>query len=572
MARSPDIDPVATTELLPGAPAELPAPSGVDGLVERLAPLGERFGVPRADIDAMLEPWRWRAVWGATLAAMAASAGMRPWLYGRGEILSNDVSFQLKWVLLIVFMVLGGMAGDLYGRRRLLIASLSGITVSCLLAMFSTSSVGLYTALSLVSALCGAVALPLTLAVLRTSLQQQVMGIGVVLYMGGYCIGIALPYLGSALGWWLGPAYATVPLVLAAAVALDSVSAYAPVDGPVTVRRGDLVAAALLVLAMGCLALGVQHAGAQDTSGAVALAWFVAGMVGLVAFAVWQSRLPTPALDLRCFRQRWFVAALLAGAVVSFSLQISWRAALLLLITLIGQVTTQEVLRIVLFGLIGAGVGMGVSALYSSKVNGGHLMASGIIAMSVGMFGVGLVVWRDVHIMWLILPVALVAGGLVLGNLLRTLVIVAGVPLRSAGSAAGLLNGVGFLGGLFAPLIFRPLVTAVTTSQVTSTLDDYGLAPEQLASATASLTGSWTELLELLRAAPPEVVQSLAVGFQAAMRSSLLILTLLVGTLLAVSAVSIWIAWRGQDTPLWPPKSAETIAPAADADAVAGTA
>jgi hypothetical protein len=565
MASFPTAEPLAATELVPGAPAETPTPTGMDGLIERLAPLGERFGIPRADIDAMVEPWRWRAVWGATMAAMAASAAMRPWVYSRGEI-TSDVSYHLKWVLLIIFMVMGGMAGDLYGHRRLLIASLTGVTVSCLLAMLSTSSVGIYTAMSLVAALCGAVALPLTLAVLRTSLQQQVMGIGVVLYMSGYCVGMVLPYLGSALGWWLGPAYSMVPLVLAAAVALDSVSAYSPVDGPVTVRRGDLVAAALLVLAMGCMALGVQHASAEDTSAAVSLAWFVAGMAGLVAFAWWQGRLPTPALDLRCFRQHWFVAGLLAGGVVSFSLQISWRAALLLLITLIGQVTLQEVLRIVVFGLIGAGAGMGASALLSSRVNGGHLMASGITAMSVGMFGVGLIVWRDVHIMWLILPVALVSGGLVLGNLLRTLVIVAGVPLRSAGSAAGLLNGVGFLGGLFAPLVFRPLVTEVTTDQVTSALGAHGLAPEQIASGSASFTATWTELLRQLTQAEADVLRSVAVGFQTAMRDSLLLLTLFVGILLAVAAATIWIAWRGQDTPLWPPKSAETIAPAPEGE------
>jgi hypothetical protein len=424
--------------------------------------------------------------------------------------------------------------------------------------------------LEMLVAVFAAVALPLTLAVVRTAVQQRLLGIAVLVYMGGYCVGMLLPHLGTALGAWLGPAYTFVPIVLAAAIGLDSLSAHAPADPPVRVRQGDLVTAALFVIGIGIEVLAVQHLAAPDTQAAVGLAWLAVGLLALVCCVWWQNRLPEPALDLSRLRQRWFLAALFSGAVVAFGLQFAWRAALLLVVGLIGTATVQEMVVLTLVALLGAGVGVGVSALMSSRMNGGHLMAAGIMAMGVGMLGVAGVFRLGSAVMWLAPMLALVGGGLVLANTLRTLVIVAGVSERSVGTASGLLDGVGYFGGMLAGLIVAPLVAAVTLPAFEATLLAEGASAEAVAAATASMKQALAVTLGASLGVVPTSAQ-VAVGpaFIGAVQAGLVVLSLLTGLALVGAAAVIWVAWRGRDTPLWPPPPMPEVAPPSHALAAA---
>jgi hypothetical protein len=548
--------PLGTRPVIPPASDATAAtpevPEALGGVMGHLTPLAAKVGMTEADVYGMVESWRWRATWGATLGAMGAVAAMHMFVYGYGSGHSSYSIGQsdVRWLVLIVFMVLGGMLGDLFGHRRLLIGSLSVVTACSMLASFYQSQPTMLASLRFVAAVFGAIALPLSLAVLRTSLKQQMLGIGVMVYMSGYCVGLALPHIGNLMGAWLGPQFTFVPVVLSAAVGLNAVSQYVPFDTPVVVHEGDLVAAALFILAVTGLVVGMQHAAAPDTRTVVSVAWIGMGLVSLGAFFWWQGRLPSAALDMGRFRQRWFLAALFSGAVVSFGLQLSWRAALLMLLGLIGSVTLHQVLILTLMAAVGAGVGMAMSAVFSSRVNGGHLMASGIAAMGVGLLGVAAVFHFDTPVMWLSVPVALVGGGIVLGNLLRTLVIVAGVPARSVGTAVGLLNAVGYLGGLMAPLVLRAVLRADLTSM--------GVSVDQVKQAVSIvLDQGFTAAVNAIMGGSSTPTGSLFATFQQTLQYDLIVLSTLTGLAILAAAAIVWVAWRGHDTPLWPPRGSD---------------
>jgi hypothetical protein len=533
-------------------PVPAAAPGASDRLPQPVLTALARAGIARGDVDDMLASWRWRATWGATLGAMAASAAMRVFVYagedrGPGEQLTASV----RWVILVVFMLLGGMLGDLFGRRRLLIGCLAGVTVAAVLATFSSSVPSTLFVLQLVIGLFGAMALPLTLAVVRTSLQPRMLGIGVLVYMTGYAAGFALPKVGSLLALWLGAGYDLVPLILAAGIGLDAVSAHAPLDRPIRVHQGDIVSLALFVVAMGAIALGIQHAAAEETSSLVSIALVASGFAVVGVFFWWQGRQPDPALDTQRFRERWFLSALLAGAAVSFSLQFSWRAVVALLVVLVGHATLHELVVLVVAAAVGALVGAGTSALGSSRANGGHLIAAGLGAIGVGLLGVVLVFALRPSVLWLLLPIALVTGGIVLGNMLRTLVIVAGVPARSAGTASGLLNGVGYLGGMLAPLLFRPLVLGPTYQTLAAGLAGLGLTPAQLADSAASILDATVTAIKSAAAGQPVTVGATGAVLQRSLAQGLAVALVIVGISVAVIAAAVWRSWRGHDTPLY---------------------
>jgi MFS family permease len=546
-------DPPASAAAEPAAP---PAVSPRwERLVDRATPLAARIGLGRADLVAMVESWRWRATWGATVGAMASIAAMKSFVdVAAGHGGGLDVSYNLRWVILIVFMVLGGMLGDLYGRRRLLMGALAVVTVATTLASLTADNLAMVGTLRLVSGVCGAVALPLTLALVRTSLKQQVLGVGIVVYMSGYAVGLSLPYIGRGLALWLGEAYALVPILLAGAVALDAVSEHAPHDEPVKVRQADLVGVALCIIGTACLAVGVQHATAEDTRWTVSLAWVAVGLALLALFAAWQGRRPDPALDLRRLRERWFVAALLSGAVVSFGLQASWRVALALLVDFFGQLGTGQLTTLVIAGILGALAGCGTSAALASRVNGGRLIASGIGGMAVGMLlGAALLARRpDLDLAALAIPVGLITGGLCLGTLMRTLVVVDGVPPGSAGSAAGLLDAVGYLGGIAAPVVIGTLMRPASTASLSERLAAAGATVEPVAGAPDAVRVTLGDALRgILAGNPPPGAADAAAAFQAALHDDLVLVLLVTGAGMAATAAFVWLAWRGRDRPLW---------------------
>ncbi len=519
------------------------------GLVERLAPLAARAGITSDELDGIAASWRWRATLGAALAAMGAGAalGIHSAMVSPGEA---DTDHGFLRLLLLVFMILGGVLGDMYGRRRLLMAALAVVVVGSLMASLGVSQSLATYAFTSAAAMGGAVALPLSLAQVRTSLSTRVLGLGVMVYMVGYSVGLALPSVGRLLGSWLGPAFAFAPLVLAAALGLDAVSSYAPADPPPRTGQGRLFSLLLFLLTALGLALAVQSA-IGGGAGSNTLLLVGLGVGAGVAFLWWQTRLPDPVMDVRRFRQLWFSSALLGGALVSFGLGVTWRAVLVLLVLLLGLVDLHTLLILVLAALIGAGAGFVVSSRRSQRANGGRLMAAGIATMGLGMLGVVVVAWLGATILWLAVPIALVAAGLTLASLIRTWVILSGVPEQSSGTGAGLLDFAGYFGGMLAPALMVPALSAVALDRLAEDLAAAGAPSFVVLRATASLQVVASALFEAMKGDyPTELQATVAAAYRSAIVAGLEVVLLTTAAVVLAGALVVWVGWRGRDRPV----------------------
>ena len=217
-------------------------------------------------------------------------------------------------------LLVGGSLGDRLGRRRMLLAGLTGFgATSALVALVSTP--GQFIALRAVTGVFAALVTPGTMSLLfrlfdDTTLRQRAIGIIVSVAMVGFALGPTLGGLAIAQVSWKWLILVNVPVTLTAII---GVRWGIPADDPSELRAvgGDLPGAVLsistLSLGLYTFTLGVSDGWlAVTTLGCAALA-----VLSGVLFVIRERRTSEPMLDLRLLaRPTVRGSALLQAAVM----------------------------------------------------------------------------------------------------------------------------------------------------------------------------------------------------------------------------------------------------------------
>ncbi|MFR9798075.1 MFS transporter [Streptomyces sp. MS06] len=221
------------------------------------------------------------------------------------------------------FLMLGGRAADLFGRRRMFTAGLVLFTAASLLGGLATGGAMLIAARTL-QGLGAAFLAPAPLALINATyedLQARTKAIaawGATATAAGSC-GILLGgVLTDALGWrWV--LFVNVPIgAVLVAVALRALPAF---PGQARGRGLDVTGAVLVTAALACASYGLSeletHPFATPLTGGI----LAVAVVLLVAFVIVEARTAQPLMPLRIFRNRALVlgnvAALVIGAVTT---------------------------------------------------------------------------------------------------------------------------------------------------------------------------------------------------------------------------------------------------------------
>lgn len=224
---------------------------------------------------------------------------------------------DLSWVVHVYaltlggFLLLGGRAADLYGRRRLFVLGLVVFGL-CSLAGGLAQAPWQLIAARAGQGLGAAAATPATLAMLTTTFPegpQRVRALGV--WSGVNAAGGALGVLAGGLltqyaGWrWV--MLINLPIV---AVALVLVRAGVPVEArPVRSERLDALGAVLATGGVGLLVTGVVRTDSQGWDSPATWTTLALAVALLAAFGVTESRAPAPLLRLGLLRNRWVLGA-----------------------------------------------------------------------------------------------------------------------------------------------------------------------------------------------------------------------------------------------------------------------
>jgi EmrB/QacA subfamily drug resistance transporter len=371
-----------------------------------------------------------------------------------GDSLDADFA-TLQWTVsayaltLAAFILLGGVLGDRFGRRRVFVIGVVWFAVASLLCGAAPNAELLVAARAL-QGVGAALLTPGSLAMIQASIAPEDRGraIGAWSGLGGVATAIG-PFLG---GWlvqtlsWRWVFLVNVPLavvVVLLAVRHVPESCDPGADGPV-----DLAGAALGAVALAGATWALISAGESGATPAVLVA-AVVGLVAGTAFVLVERRARAPMLPLGAFRDSQFRAANL----VTFVVYGGFGAVFFLLVVQLQVVSG--------FSPVAAGTALlpvtAVMLLLSSRsgalaarLGPRRQMAAGPVVCAAGVL-LMLRLGPDASYLLDVLPAVVVLGlGLVTMVSPLTATALAAAPPEHAGMASGVNNAVARTAGLLA--------------------------------------------------------------------------------------------------------------------------
>jgi MFS transporter, DHA2 family, multidrug resistance protein len=233
---------------------------------------------------------------------------------------------DLQWIAAAYTLALGGLLlpggvlGDRFGRKRLLLVGLALFGVASIAAS-QVSTAGSLIAMRALMGVGAALILPLSLSILPSMFAEEERPRAVSAAAAGAFLGLPL---GPLLAGWLLTHYAwgSVFLINAPVVVLALLGVWflVPESKDPHPRAFDWVGMILAVLGVTALVYGVIEQPIHGWTDGTVLAAVFGGAAVLVAFVAWDLRHPSPFVDLRNFRNRSFTWATMAFVITGFAL------------------------------------------------------------------------------------------------------------------------------------------------------------------------------------------------------------------------------------------------------------
>lgn len=392
--------------------------------------------------------------------------------------MQRDLAFtpqNLQWIVSAYaltfggFLLLGGRAADLFGRRRVFIAGLGLFALASLVGGLAQSQWVLITARSF-QGLGGAIVSPAALSILTTTFEEgsernRALGIWGAVAAGGFAAGVLLGgIMTDSLGWrWV--MFVNVPIGLAA-VLLSPILLRESREQTLT-RQVDLAGAVTVTAGLVVLVYALVQAPEAGWLSVSTLLSIVMAIALLFLFVFVESRSRAPLVPLSIFRRRTLTAANLVGALLSAAV-----ASMVFILTLyMQQVLGYTALQTGLAFLPHAIAAMIAAPIASQFVSRFGVKLTLMLGMTLSMVGLLLLTQIPIEGNFVrdLLPGTVLVGlGIVTGIVSVTIAATAGVGDSEQGLASGLLNTSQQIGSAVGLAILVAISTARSTAVAAS--------------------------------------------------------------------------------------------------------
>jgi len=363
------------------------------------------------------------------------------------------------------FLLLGGRAADLFGRRRLFLIGVAVFSAASLLNGLATSSAMLVIGRAL-QGFGGALVAPAALSIITTTFSEgrdrtRALGVWSAVAVGGGAVGLLLGGILTDLVSWQWVFYVNVP-VGAAALLLSA--RYVPESRVHGVPRVMDVGGAVSVTA-GLLVLVYAIVNAQ-TAGWLSLTTLGLGAVGLgllAAFVVIEMRHRNPLIRLNILRTRSLAVADLVMLVVAAGMFGMFYFASLYVQGVLNFSPLQAGLA---FLPVTAGIitGAGLSQRFIPALGVRATAMGGMTLAAIGLLLLSRIPVHGSYLADLLPGLMLMATGMGLTFVPITLIATTNVEQNDAGLASGLLNSAQQVGGALGLAILATLAANRTSN------------------------------------------------------------------------------------------------------------
>ncbi|MFI6279929.1 MFS transporter [Streptomyces sp. NPDC050988] len=242
------------------------------------------------------------------------------------KLLDTSAS-NASWVITATLLAaavatpVAGRLGDMYGKRRMLLASLIPLVVGSIVCALSSSVIPMITGRGLQGLGMGVV--PLGISLLRDVVPKEKLGSSIAIMSASMGVGgaLGLPFsaaIAENTSWrvlfWV---------VAALALAVGTLIRFVVPVGRANAAAGnsfDLLGAAGLGVGLVCLLLGVSKGADWGWGSGTTLGLLGASVVVLLAWGWWELRTREPLVDLRVTARPQVLMTNIASILVGFSM------------------------------------------------------------------------------------------------------------------------------------------------------------------------------------------------------------------------------------------------------------
>ena len=416
-------------------------------------------------------------------------------------------SAGLQWVvnayalLFGGFLLLGGRAGDLIGRKRVFLLGVVVFTLASLVCGLAQSEAWLIVARG-VQGLGAALISPAALSIVTTTFKEgaertKAMGVWAAIAVGGGAVGLLLGgVLTETLSWpWIF--FVNGPVGVAAFVLSLGLVPESKDERPH--RTFDLPGAVTVTAGLIALVWGIVRSGESGWGSAEVLGALATAVVLLLAFVVIEGRSREPLVRLSIFTVRTVRGANVAMFIVAAGLFAMFFFNTLYLQRVLGYSPLEAGLAFLPFTL-GIIVGAGLSQQLLPRIGAREVPLVGLVLAAAGvLLFLRLNAEGASYLVDLLPGIMLTSVGMGLTFVPVTLVATSGIPGGDAGLASGLFNTSQQIGGALG----LALLSTIATSRTTGVIEKLGRRPTESDTASALLEGfhlSWIGTSVLLLA------------------------------------------------------------------------
>ncbi|HYZ80495.1 MAG TPA: MFS transporter [Solirubrobacteraceae bacterium] len=379
---------------------------------------------------------------------------------------------DLQWVVnaytvtFAGFLLLGGRAADLLGRRRVFVSGLMLFALASLAGGIADSQ-GVLIAARAVQGLGGAVIAPASLSILTTTFSEgaarnRAVGIWGAMGGAGGAAGVLLGGILTDLLSWRWILFINVPIGLLAAVAAQHYIIESRSAG--RAREFDLRGALAATAGLTLLVLGIVRTDQTGWGNSSTLILIAAGLALLGVFILIEGRFAhAPLMPLRIYRSRTLSASNIVVLLVGGSSFGMWFFVSLYLQQVLGYSPIRAGLAFLPMTLCIV-AGSTLASRLVGRIGAKPILIAGMASLTLGLFWFANISPTGTYLGDMLFPSLLTALGIGLAFVPATISAVAGVAPQEAGLASGLVNTARLFGGALGLAVLAAIATSQTNS------------------------------------------------------------------------------------------------------------
>ncbi len=371
-------------------------------------------------------------------------------------------------VLFAGFLLLGGRAADLLGRRRVFVGGLLLFALASLVGGFADSQ-GVLIAARAAQGLGGAVIAPASLSILTTTFREgpernRALGAWGAMGGAGGSAGVLLGGALTDLASWRWILFINVPIALATVA--GSLRYVAEGRDRDRVRSFDLAGALTATIGLMALVWTIVRADVNGWGSAQTLGGLAIGLTLIAIFLAIEGRLAkAPLMPLRIFASRRLSGANAVVFMLGAAMFAMWFFVSLYLQQVLGYSPLEAGLAFLPMTLTIV-IGSALASRAVARVGVKPLLAVGMLIEAVGLLLFTTISANGSYLSDVALPSVVVAVGIGLSFVPVTIAAVAGVAREEAGLASGLVNTSRLMGGALGLALLSALATARTDGEL----------------------------------------------------------------------------------------------------------